>query len=172
MKLFEYSVTTVAKSSSNWAYQPTPNLTLPLFTTVTSSNYESIPTPFVTRTLLFTDFCRAAIVWSSVVQLLVTYGLCHHKLLMPFCKNMTARGPLLIKWCIKIRLSRLKKENRWVKSVCHWNYYTIAIKIYYKSMQCLWCEWPYSQLFNFGTSFIFSPSFWIILILLRSMLLW
>jgi len=62
VKLFEYSLTTVTKSSSNWAYQPTQNLTLPLFTAVTSSNYQSFPTPFATRTLLFTDFCHAAIV--------------------------------------------------------------------------------------------------------------
>jgi len=62
VKLSEYSVTTVTKSWSNWAYQPSPNLTLPLFTAVTSSNYEFIPTPFATRTLLFTDFCHAAIV--------------------------------------------------------------------------------------------------------------
>ena len=53
VKLFEYSVTTVTNSSSSWAYQPTPNLTLLLFTAVSSSNYESIPTPFVMRTLLF-----------------------------------------------------------------------------------------------------------------------
>jgi len=26
VKLFEYSVTAATKSSSNWAYQPTPNL--------------------------------------------------------------------------------------------------------------------------------------------------
>jgi len=62
VKLFEYSVTTVTKNSSNWAYQPTPNLTLPLFTAFSSSNYEYIPTPFVKRTLLFTGFCHAAIV--------------------------------------------------------------------------------------------------------------
>ena len=42
MKLFEYSVTTVTKSSSNRADQTIPNLTLPLFTAVPSSNYESI----------------------------------------------------------------------------------------------------------------------------------
>jgi len=28
VKLFEYSVTTVTKSSSNWAYQPPPTFTL------------------------------------------------------------------------------------------------------------------------------------------------
>jgi len=61
VKLFEFSVTTATKSSSNWAYQPTPNLTFSV-TAVSSSNCESIPTPFVTRTLLFTDFCHAAIV--------------------------------------------------------------------------------------------------------------
>jgi len=57
--LFEHSATTVTKRSSNWAYQPTPNITLPLFTAVTSSSYEFISTPFVTRTFLFIDFCRA-----------------------------------------------------------------------------------------------------------------
>jgi len=62
VKLFQYSVTTVTKSSSNWVYQPTPNLTVPLFTAATSSNYQSIPTPCATRTSLFTDFCHAAIV--------------------------------------------------------------------------------------------------------------
>jgi len=62
VKLFEYSVSTVTISWSIWAYQPTPNLTLLLFTAATSSNYESISTSFVPWTLLFTDFCHAAIV--------------------------------------------------------------------------------------------------------------
>jgi len=31
VKLFEYSVTTVTKRSTIWAYQPTPNSTLSLF---------------------------------------------------------------------------------------------------------------------------------------------
>ena len=111
------------------------NSSLLLFTAVTSSNYESIPTSFVTRTLLFTDFCRAAIVQSSVVQLLLT---CR-----PFYKNATTRGPLLIKWCIKNNLTRWKKENRWVESVCHWNYYTIAIK--FITNQCNACGWCFSD---------------------------
>jgi len=37
-----------------------------------------------------------------------------------------------------------------VKSVCHWNCCTIAIKIYNKSMQCLWLRllWHYRSCIN------------------------
>ena len=46
-----------------------------------------------------------------------------------------------------------------MKSVCHWNYYTIAIKIYYKSMQCLWLRllWHYRSYIKTNTLVVASP---------------
>jgi len=62
--------------------------------------------------------CLSLIFYSSVIQLLLTYG--------PFYKNLTTRGPLSIKWCMKQQIHNIwnwKKHDKWVR---HWNYYTIA----------------------------------------------
>jgi len=92
VKLFEYSVTIVTKRSSNWAYQPTP---LPLFTAVSSSNYTSLFQLLSSRELCY-SLISGALLLCGVVKLL----------LIKFYKNVTTRGPLLIKWCIKNRLTR------------------------------------------------------------------
>jgi len=46
---------------------------------------------------------------------------------------------------------KLKRENRWVQWVCHWNRYTMSIKICYKSLsvRCLWLRLTgHYRLFN------------------------
>ena len=60
----------------------------------------------------------AWVIYDSVVQRLLTYG--------PFYKNVTTRGPLPTKCCIKHQIhktyTKMKSENRWVKWACQWSH--------------------------------------------------
>jgi len=55
----------------------------------------------------------------SVVQLLLNYGTIY--------KNVTTRGPLPIKWCIKQQIRKIQHCKGTVKWVRHRNHYTISI---------------------------------------------
>jgi len=71
-----------------------------------------------------------------------------------FQNNFAALGPRcflrLKRFLLEALLTRQKKENRWVKSVCHRNYYTLAINICCESMQFLWLMllWHYRSYIN------------------------
>jgi len=77
-----------------------------------------------------------------MVQQLVTYR--------PFYKNVTSRGPLPIKWCIKQYITlKTIKEDMWV---CHWNYHKIAMYYNCLSVGCLWLRLLWHRRFIVNTS--------------------
>jgi len=80
----------------------------------------------------------------SVVQLLLNYGTIY--------KNVTTRGPLPIKWCIKQQIRKIQHCKGTVKWVRHWNHYTISINnlLQISSVRCLWLRllWHYRSFIN------------------------